>query len=215
MGTTRRVMSLACGTLLGLMLPAFSMAAEPVPPTVHSLLVAAKHIEVPIAETARNPPFRQGPCAIVRGLLATTDANPADRLTNFSLQRQEVRQQPAADGDTEGNWVSVDFRQALSVLQTVRGFAEDSTPPGKTHPVITMPLPERSDGTWGSEASHPGLKKRKEGQTLFRFVDFQAKPGFWYRYRVQLAYSNAGRPGGVKSAWSSPSAWTQIPRRAE
>lgn len=108
-------------------------------------------------------------------------------ILDFVLERQSI----AAGSDFEGDlaWQKVRLKTALDLLEVTEDFADEVIAAEQVNNVFTMPLPKRTDAGWGELATHPALRKA-EGILLFRYLDFDVKPGNFYRYRVKLVVKN-------------------------
>lgn len=233
-----RLRLVCCSTILW---AAVGFANEPLKP--EEVLLPADDLVVdfdfPVIARRPGPDINESkepsPCVCVRGLIPAKKqreivrkliGNPAVRLDNreryldFVLERQEFRL--SGLGSSGGKWERVAMDRSLKVLNDAQAFQIDGTPVGSRNTVVTMPLPQRTDGNWTDTASHPRINEQP-GALLFRFIDFDVVPGVAYRYRVRLALSNPadaaerrGSPFGDGLAsdtpWSKPSRIVYVPR---
>jgi hypothetical protein len=113
------------------------------------------------------------------------------QLLDFVVERQSLP--PERTGHEEPEWERLTLNDIHRLLGAVDGFAPEIVAE-HTNPVITMPLPMRADGEWNdSELGHPKLRDNEARGLLFRFLDTDVKPGFYYRYRVKLIVQNPTR----------------------
>ncbi len=174
---------------------------------VQHLVVDSDHVEIALNANAPKQLFRKGACLIIRGLVFTNEKLPRKEIIDFKLQRQEFKIKPRDFKDAQ--WKTVNIREARVVLNWCNEFSEQTTLHENCNPVITMPLPKRKDSEWDNRVLHPRLAKKhqkdQDDTVLFRYIDFSTKPGFWYRYRVQLEIRNPDNRGTTKTKWSDPS----------
>ena len=76
-------------------------------------------------------------------------------IYDFKLERQKAV--PGPD-PWVGKWEEVSLERADEILDETTDFALDVLPQIVQDPVMTMPLPQRLNGTWDKHASHPALK---------------------------------------------------------
>ena len=200
--------------LLGLSFSALSGAETLSTWKVVDVVVDVDQVELALAEPV--PQSGKRPCVLIRALVtAMQEGQPEDaRFEDFGLQVQEFKARP--ERLNNGKWINVDRQQALEVLAAAADFAEEIAPAENRNTVTTMPLPTRRDGAWDQRASHPKLAGKPQPGSqplLFRYLDFAVKPGYWYRYRVQLVAIDASKEerAYLTTAWSEPSALIAIP----
>ena len=75
-------------------------------------------------------------------------------MMNLEIERRSFR--PGSDPEA-AEWEAVDLRVAEDVLELATGIEPDAVPARITDPVITMPLPARIRGIYGSKATHPRI----------------------------------------------------------
>ena len=89
-------------------------------------------------------------------LQTTTDARNFLQITDFVLERQTAQ---AGSDPWSGSWETVDIQRAKDVLSEAYEYDMDFFDPQLIDTVITMPLPARVVGVWGSLATHPKIEK--------------------------------------------------------
>lgn len=178
---------------------------------VEQFVADSKFVEVAIRQDVPTPKFRSGTCIAIRGLIETQDK---EQIVDFNLERQEFPSNPKHLED--GRWKAVDVDFASQVLDHAIDFAAEAVPEVHLDPVVTMPLPQLKSGEWGALASHPRLSNKvtNEGKkaVLFRFIDFDVKPGQWYRYRVRLEVQPEAADKFVLAPWSEPTKVIEVKR---
>lgn len=158
----------------------------------------------------RSPEFAPGGIDEPIGPGVGVSRHLPGEILDFTLQRQEFESKPNHAALARATWTAVPIDTANELLSYSKQWASDVLSEESTHSVLTMPLPRLDRANWGSEASHPKLKS-EEGVVadgalkLFRFVDTNVRPGFWYRYRVQLSVSVSDLSKSEMCEWSDPS----------
>lgn len=102
-------------------------------------------------------PLRKQILAIQKAINADTygEARLAFDLLELEIERRVFR--PGTDPD-KAEWETVDLRVAQDVMDEASGFEPDAVPQRITDPVITMPLPARIRGIYGTKATHPRIE---------------------------------------------------------
>jgi hypothetical protein len=120
-------------------------------------------------------------------------------VIDFELERQLV----GREGATDGEWTPIDTQLFRDVVNRSSGLEPETTAELQRDSAILAPLMNLSEGHWGDETSHPALFKlnpktdlKEVGSDeplaeltrvlLYRYVDFDVRPGMAYRYRVRL-----------------------------
>jgi hypothetical protein len=125
-------------------------------------------------------------------------------VIDFSIQRQELPTsgQLLNDVRIQPKWETLSMEPAVTFLTSLKpttadpisDFHNDHIPEAvqAIAKSVTMPLPQKAQGTWGSEVTHHSLNQESPA-ILFRFLDTQVDEGRTYRYRVQLEFMNPSR----------------------
>ena len=115
-------------------------------------------------------PWEQQAQLIREALHHSTLSRAVDDLeiNNFEIQRQRLVK---SDPETWGEWETLDYDTAASILEEAANYAADVVLTAVTNNVITMPLPERLRGVWhwttvGHDVLEQYLLKTKEQQEL-------------------------------------------------
>lgn len=196
------------------------MAGSSDVPTVEDLLAEAGTAEIAVIVLPDDGSFPVPPVkatrtiryVMVRGVWPSEPGrgSPAVTPIDFELERQAVGPRRVQGGP---DWERVDLESVQKLLEASAGFV-DTGNADALHAVISVPLPVRTDGGWGDEASHPKLKQMEAGELLlFRCLDLDLGPGDAYRYRVRFKVAGPGyavpRTGTSRLGFDAgPRRWT-------
>lgn len=162
------------------------------------------------------PPGR--PMIVLRGLVPSGSFPVASEIADIEIERVTFGDYSAPDINPSqlNAWSKVDLAKSLKLLGEF-DVSKDPVPALLTHPVFTMPLPERTDGPWPAElVTHPLLpnsppkSKYEVTHQLFRFIDFDVQPKHRYSYRVRLKLKPSSKEEVrpiLFTPWSNPTDW--------
>lgn len=163
---------------------------------VEQLISSVEHVKLPNAKDPKAPTT----VIIVTGLMpqkrqvatvAATLQIPSDKaselieVTDFVIERQDLSVSDTPPPKSP-EWKGLDLKDATRILEQSKADQAELVPVSQLNPVFSMPLPGVV-GAWPKCVVHPKLTADHQ---LFRFIDFTAKPGHHYRYRVRLEFIN-------------------------
>lgn len=94
----------------------------------------------------------------IRNALSLPNTIPDSDLVDLIAFEIERKKAMAGPNPWSGEWETVDLEATAEVLRESARWETEVVEYGVTDPVITMPMPGRVVGYWGSRASHPDVE---------------------------------------------------------
>lgn len=94
----------------------------------------------------------------IRNALSLPNTIPDSDLVDLIAFEVERKKAVAGANPWDGDWEPVDLQATADVLRESARWETEVVEYGVTDPVITMPMPGRVVGYWGSRASHPDVE---------------------------------------------------------